>query len=150
MSIAPEHKLLFGRLYHSVWNERRFEYIEQVIAPTHALGDPTVSGGAVGPEAYRRQVDRFMCGLPDLRFTVEDTISAGDKFVLHWTVTGTHTGDFLGIPPTNQRVSFSGITINQVAHGQIVESTVIWDGLGLMKQLGINLPVQLEMMSCTA
>src|ERR1700687_1378478 len=37
MSVAAAHKLLFGRLYHSIWNERRLEYIEQVFADTHAL-----------------------------------------------------------------------------------------------------------------
>ncbi len=150
MSVAPAHKLLFGRLYHSVWNERRLEFIEQVIAETHALGDPTVSGRGVGPSAYRRQVERFFAGLPDLKFIVDDTNSEGDKLVVYWTITGTHRGEFLGVPPTNKRVSFTGITINQIANGKILESTVIWDGLGLMKQFGIDLPIQYEMLSVAA
>jgi steroid delta-isomerase-like uncharacterized protein len=146
MSVAPEFKILFGRLYHSVWNERRLEYIEQVIAETHALGDPTITGRGVGPAAYRRQVERFLVGLPDLKFNVDDTISEGDKLVVYWTITGTHLGEFLGVAPTNKLVAFSGITINQIADGKILESTVIWDGIGLMKQFGIELPVQYEMM----
>jgi steroid delta-isomerase-like uncharacterized protein len=146
MSVAAAHKLLFGRLYHSVWNERRFEYIEKVIADTHAL----VSGGAVGPEAYRRQVDRFLTGLPDLKFAIDDTVSEGDKMVVSWTITRTHKGEFLGVPATDRKVSFSGITINQIANGKILESTVIWDGLGLLKQFGVSLPVQLEMMVASA
>lgn len=150
MSVAPEYKLLFGRLYHSVWNERRLEYIPQVIAETHALGDPTVSGRGVGPAAYRRQVERFLAGLPDLKFVVDDTVSEGDKLVVYWTITGTHRGEFLGVPPTNKRVAFTGITINQIADGKILESTVIWDGLGLMKQFGIELPIQYEMLVASA
>jgi predicted ester cyclase len=77
---------------------------------------------------------------------VEETISEEDKMVVYWTITGTHRGEFLGVPPTNKLVSFSGITINQIGGGKILESTVIWDGLGLMKQFGIELPVQYEMM----
>ena len=150
MSVAPQHKLLFGRLYHSVWNERRLEYIEQVVSETHAMGDPTIAGRGVGPVAYRRQVERFLTGLPDLKFTVDDTISEGDKLVVYWTITGTHRGEFLGVPATNRKVSFSGITINQMGNGKILESTVIWDGLGLMKQFGIELPVQYEMLVATA
>ncbi len=150
MSVAPEYKLLFGRLYHSVWNERRLEYIPQVIAETHALGDPTVSGRGVGPAAYRRQVERFLAGLPDLKFVVDDTVSEGDKLVVYWTITGTHRGEFLGVPPTNKKVAFTGITINQIADGKILESTVIWDGLGLMKQFGIELPIQYEMLVALA
>jgi len=146
MSVSAAHKELFGRLYHSVWNERRMEFIEKVIAPTHALGDPTVLGGGVGPAAYRRQVERFVTGLPDLKFNIDDTISEKDKLVVAWTITGTHKGDFLGVPPTNKKVSFSGITINQIANGKIIESTVIWDGLGLLEQFGVRLPVRYEML----
>jgi predicted ester cyclase len=78
-----------------VWIERRLEYIDQVIAETHALGDLNVSGRGVGSTACRRQVERFLTGLPDLKFIVDDTISKGDKLVVYWTITGTHRGEFL-------------------------------------------------------
>jgi steroid delta-isomerase-like uncharacterized protein len=150
MSVAPAHKLLFGRLYQTVWNERRLEYIDQVIADSHALGDPTVLGRGVGPAAYRRQLERFLIGLPDLKLKIDDTVSEGEKLVVFWTMTGTHRGEFLGVPPTNKRVAFSGITINLIAEGKILESTVIWDGLGLMKQFGIDLPIEYEMLTAAA
>jgi len=95
-------------------------------------------------------VERFLTGLPDLKFTVDDTISEKDKLVVAWTITGTHRGEFLGVPPTNKRVSFSGITINQIENGKILESTVIWDGLGLLKQFGAELPVQYEILAVLA
>jgi steroid delta-isomerase-like uncharacterized protein len=147
MSVSQAHKELFGRLYHSIWNERRMDFIPLVIADTHAITDPTVAGGAVGPSAYRRQVERFLTGLPDLHFEVDDTITETDKLVVYWTITGTHRGEFLGVPPTNKKVAFSGITINQIRNGQIIESTVIWDGLGLLEQFGIELPVRYEMLA---
>jgi steroid delta-isomerase-like uncharacterized protein len=149
MAVAAAHKLLFGRLYHSVWNERRLEFINEVFAETHAVGDPTLLGGAVGPAAYRRQMERFLAGFPDLKLTVDDTVSEEDKVVVAWTITGTHKGVFLGVPPTSKKVSFSGITINQIADGKIIESTVIWDTLGLLKQLGIPLPVNYELVLAT-
>jgi steroid delta-isomerase-like uncharacterized protein len=150
MSVSQAHKELFGRLYHSIWNERRMEFIDLVIADTHAISDPTVAGGAVGPSAYRRQVERFLTGLPDLHLEVDDTITEKDKLVVYWTITGTHRGEFLGVPPTNKKVSFSGITINQIRNGKIIESTVIWDGLGLLEQFGIELPVRYEMLATSA
>ncbi|HUI51415.1 MAG TPA: ester cyclase [Terriglobales bacterium] len=147
MSVAAAHKEIFGRLYHSIWNERRLEFIPLVIADTHALGDPTVLGRGVGPENYRRQVERFLTGLPDLRFDIEDTISEGEKLVVSWTITGTHRGEFLGVPATNRKVSFSGITINHIRSGKIIETTVIWDGLGLLEQFGVELPIRYEMLA---
>jgi len=147
MSVSEAHKEIFGRLYHSIWNQRRLEFIPLVIADTHALGDPTVSGRGVGPENYRRQVERFVTGLPDLRFDVEETVSEGEKLVVSWTITGTHRGEFLGVPPTNRKVSFSGITISHIREGKVIESTVIWDGLGLLEQFGVELPVRYEMLA---
>jgi len=69
---------------------------------------------------------------------------------VYWTITGTHRGEFLGVPPTNRIVTFSGITIHQIVERKILESNVIWDGLGLMKQFGIELPVQYEMLVASA
>ena len=149
MSVAPSHKEVFGRLYHSVWNERRLEFIDKIIAKSHALNDPTFSGGAVGPAAYRRQVERFLKGLPDLRFNIDETVSEKDKLVVAWTLTGTHRGEFLGIPATNKKISVSGITINQIADGKILESTVLWDVLSLMQQLGLAVPLKLDVLTAS-
>jgi steroid delta-isomerase-like uncharacterized protein len=91
-----------------------------------------------------------LTGLPDLHFDVDDTITEKDKLVVYWTITGTHRGEFLGVPATNKKVSFSGITINQIRDGKIIESTVIWDGLGLLEQFGIELPVRYEMLATSA
>lgn len=150
MSVAPAHKEVFGRLYHSVWNDRRLEFIERVIAKSHALDDPTLAGGAVGPAAYRRRVERFQSALPDLKFTIDDTVSEKDKLVVAWTITGTHRGEFLGIPPTNKKVSFSGITIHQIADGKILESTAVWDVMALMQQVGIAIPLKLDVLTASA
>jgi len=136
MSVSSAHKLVFGRLYHGVWNDRKLEYLDQVFAKTHALSAPIMAGAAVGPAAYRRHIEGFLKGFPDLKFTVNDTISEKDKLVVDWTITGTHKGEFLGIPATNRKVSISGITINQIAEGKIIESNAIWDGLNLLRQLG--------------
>jgi steroid delta-isomerase-like uncharacterized protein len=150
MSLAPEHKLLFGRLYHSVWNDRRLEYLDQIIADTHALVEPTMSGTCVGPEAYRRQVERFLAGLPDLKFTADETLSDGDKLIVYWTMSGTQRGTLFGVPATNKRVNICGVTMHEIANGKILESTVIWDRMSLVMQLGIELPVEYQMLVASA
>ena len=65
MSVAPAHKLLFGRLYHSVWNERSLEFIEQVISETHALGDP--HGFRQGSNARQHTAGRWNAFSQDCR-----------------------------------------------------------------------------------
>jgi len=150
MSVAPAHKEVFGRLYHSVWNDRRLEFIDKLIAKSHALSAPGVSGGGVGPTAYRREVERYLAGFPDLKFTVDETVSEKDMLVVAWTITGTHRGEFHGILPTNKKISFGGITIHQIADGKIMETTAQWDVLAFLQQLGIPTPWKFDELASSA
>jgi len=142
MSVSP--KEVIRRLYKEAWNERKFDLIDQLVSQSHGLVAPNVSGAAVGPTAYKRQIVSLVAGFPDLRFVVEEIISENEKIVAAWTFTGTHRGEFLGIAPTNKRVSVAGITIQQIASGKILDSHAAWDALGLLRQLGVELPHKLE------
>lgn len=53
------------------------------------------------------------------------------------TMSATHQGSFMGIPPTGKRVEISGIEYFRLANGKIVERWVMFDDLGLMEQLGV-------------
>jgi steroid delta-isomerase-like uncharacterized protein len=134
--MAADYKAIVRRLYDEVWNKRRLELVDEIISPSHALHDPNVSGSAIGPEAYKRQVTRFIMGFPDLRFTIEDMVGEKEKVAVVWTISGTHKGEFMGIPPTNKRISVDGITINHIANGKIMDSYISYDALGVFQQLG--------------
>jgi steroid delta-isomerase-like uncharacterized protein len=110
--------------------------VDEIISPSHALHVSDVSGSSIGPEAYKRQVTRFLTGFPDLHFTIEDTISENQKMVVVWSISGTHKGEFLGVPATNKRMSVDGITVAHIANGKIMDSYISWDMLGMLQQLG--------------
>ena len=148
MSIS--NKDVVRRLYREVWNERKLHVTEEVISKSHALNDPTFTGSAVGPAAYRTQVQRFVGAFPDLRFSVEEYICEKDKVVAAWTITGTHKGEVFGIAPTNKKVSVPGITIHQLAGGKILDSQAMWDVHDLMVQLGLTHPAKMEARAATA
>jgi steroid delta-isomerase-like uncharacterized protein len=111
--------------------------VDEIISPSHALHDPNVSGSAIGPEAYKRQVEIFITGFPDLRFSIEDAVAENDKLVVAWTISGTHEGEIMGIPATHKKVSVDGITINHVVDGKIMDSYISYDALGMLQQLGV-------------
>ena len=138
--MSIENRALVRRLYEEVWNKRRFELLDELISPSHALQAPDVSGSEVGPQAYKRQVLALLKGFPDLQFTVEDIVDENEKIVVAWTFSGTHDGEFIGIPATHKKVSSDGVTIHHVANGKIIDSFSNWDGLGLTRQLGTTLP----------
>jgi predicted ester cyclase len=68
---------------------------------------------------------------PDLRHEIHDQVAEGNKVVTRWTATGRHTGEFLGIKPTNEVVSFTGINIYTFRGHMLAESHVVWELLGL-------------------
>lgn len=74
---------------------------------------------------------------PDLVRTVEDMVAEGDKVVARWTSTGTHTGPFMGLPPTGKAVTTTGITIFRLnGAGRIVEEWSETDMVGMLQQVG--------------
>jgi steroid delta-isomerase-like uncharacterized protein len=125
------------RLYEEVWNHRMIEVVDELISPSHALYGPRVSGSAMGPEAYKRQVRLWLAGFPDLQFTVEDTIGELEKLVVAWIITGTHQGEFMGVPATSKKISVDGVTIHHIANGKIMDSHGSWDALGILQQMGV-------------
>ena len=135
--MSTDNKAIVRRLYEEVWNKRRLELVDEIISPSHAIHDPTVSGSAVGPEAYKRQVTRFITAFPDLRLTIEDIVGENEKLAVAWTISGTHKGEFMGIPATNKKVSVDGITINHIVNAKIMDSYISWDAWGAMQQLGV-------------
>jgi steroid delta-isomerase-like uncharacterized protein len=134
--MSAENKAIVLRLYEEVWNKRKLGVVNELISPSHALQGPNIFGSSIGPEAYKRQVSRFLDGYPDLLWTIEDTIGEKDKVVACWTISGTHKGDFMGVPATNKKVSVDGMTIHHIAGGKIMDSHSNWDTLGMMQQLG--------------
>jgi predicted ester cyclase len=73
---------------------------------------------------------------PDLHCTLDDVIVEGDKAAIRYTVTGTHKGAFMGIPPTNKKITAWMLEIDHVVNGKLVEYWSRLGTLGLMQQLG--------------
>ncbi len=74
---------------------------------------------------------------PDTHYTINDMVAEGDKVATRVTMTGTNKGEYMGRPPTNKKVTVSGIIIERLAGGKIVEDWSVFDSLGEMRQLGL-------------
>ncbi len=66
-----------------------------------------------------------------------DLIAEGDYAAMDWTWTGTHSGEFMGIPPTGKKVSVYGISIMRFSGGKMVEACSVRDSLDMMQQMGL-------------
>ena len=74
---------------------------------------------------------------PDIHWVLEEMVAEGDMVVSRFTWTGTHRGEFLGIPATGKAVNGKGVVIDRVKDGMMAESRILMDSLGLMQQLGV-------------
>jgi len=93
--------------------------------------------GDLRGEAYREFLASMLIAFPDARGIVLDQIAEGEKVMTRWSFTGTHKGKFMGIPSTGRRVTATGMCMDRVVDGKIVEEWEEWDSLGLMRQLGV-------------
>lgn len=73
---------------------------------------------------------------PDMHWTVEEQLADGDRVLTRFEWTGTHRGEFLGVPPTGRSVSVWGMVIDRLVDGRIKDTRILMDTLGLMMQLG--------------
>jgi steroid delta-isomerase-like uncharacterized protein len=109
--------------------------IDELIAPDALLRTP-LPIEATGAELAKQVFALLLRAYPDLHITVEDLIAEGDKVVSRNTVTGTHQGEHLGVPPTGKSVTYNEIFIARFADGRIAETWGVVDVLSQMRQLG--------------
>ncbi len=77
----------------------------------------------------------------DGTFVVEMLVAEGNKVTAYYTMTGTHTGTFMGIPATEREIRVPGIGIYEVRDGKIQESWGVRDTFVLLRQLGADVTV---------
>jgi steroid delta-isomerase-like uncharacterized protein len=104
---------------------------------TNHTAPPGMSPDKRGVKAY---FAAFRRAVPDLHAQVHDMLTDGDKVVTRKTLHGTHTGEFMGMPPTGNAISVDVIDIVRVRDGEFVEHWNVLDTLALMRQMGVVAP----------
>jgi steroid delta-isomerase-like uncharacterized protein len=132
-----ENKAVVRRFLEEIFTGGNLELVEELFAPHYVLHDPSVPGEVRGPEGIKQYVGMYRGAYPDTRFTVEDQIAEGDEVVTRWTGRGTHQGELMGIPPTGQEVTVTGIEFDRVSGGKLEETWVNYDAMGMMQQFGV-------------
>ncbi|MFL6075127.1 MAG: ester cyclase [Mycobacteriales bacterium] len=115
--------------------------IDDTVAPDVRLGTP-LPVNATGARAVKQVWEILLRAYPDLKITAEDLIAEGDRVVGRQVVTGTHQGEYMGIPPTGRSVTYNEIFIFRVGDdGRIADIWGVVDVLAQLRQLGVAPPV---------
>ncbi len=125
------------RWFEEVWNQGREAAIDELCAK-HCVGHGQTADGTPiqGPEHFKQFWHAFRASVSAIHVEIHQTIEQGDMVVARWTLTANHTGPFMGIGPSGKRISTTGMSIQRLADGQIVEAWDNWDQLGAFMQLG--------------
>lgn len=133
---AEANKGIARRFFTEVWGGGSEAVAEELMSPTY-VGHMTGSPAPLNREGWLGFFRHFRQAFPDAQFTVEDVVAEGDRVVLRLTMRGTHQGVFNGIPATGRSVVVTGVSIERIVGGRIVEGWVTNDGLGMLQQLGV-------------
>ena len=130
---VEENKALVRRLYELV-NRKE-------IATAFELFDPGYCEHSTSQTMFLEEVknlDRmFVVAFPDIISTLEYMVAEGDKVAIRVTWRGSHKGQFMGIPPTGNRIEMTNTAIYRIAEGRLAENWYTGDDLRLMRQLGV-------------
>jgi hypothetical protein len=133
---AGAHEALVRRWIDEAWNRGNLAVLDEIIAPGFVRHAPGERREWRGPAGLGQFITLFRTGLPDLRITVDDVVTEGEKVAYRGTGRGTHRGELLGVPPTGRAVAVTYTVIARVAGGQFQEDWLDFDALGLLQQLG--------------
>ena len=127
------------RFYEEVWSKGNADVAYEIFADDYIRHDLQAARAISGPEGQKQISIDLHRACPDLKWDVEMIVGEGDIVVGRWTMTGTHTGVWGSIQPTNKKAEYKGVNIFRFRDGKVSELWNFRDDLGLMRQLGVPL-----------
>ena len=132
------NKAIARRFLEEVFGQGKLAVADEIVAPDHVDHGPgALPGVPHGPEGSKMLVTGYRNAFPDIHFTIDEQIAEGDKVVTRWTGHATHKGELAGIPATGKSATVTGMGVDRIVNGKIVESWGIFDQFGMMQQLGV-------------
>ena len=123
------------RFFEEAWNGHNPNAIDELVSPNY-FNHAAVADHQRGTAGAKHILNWLFTAFPDTRFDIEDIIADGDMVAIRGTASGTHEGEFAGIPPTGKRFAVQQSHWVRVADGKLVEHWAVRDDLGMMQQLG--------------
>jgi len=133
--MGTDLKTLARRTIEELFDKGRPTALDDVSELSFIGHDPIA--GTISITDEKVIATRFREAFPDLRCAIHETVQEGDLVACRWRMTGTHSGTYLGLPPTGERVGLEGITIIRFHGNRIAEQWTHYDALGLLRQLGL-------------
>ncbi len=94
--------------------------------------------GLQGRDSYSEYVQSFLDAFPDLQYRVDEMLASDEVMMSEWTVTGTHEGEFNGIPPTGRKFEINTMATHLITDGKLQEERGYFNPQDVLAQLGVT------------
>jgi steroid delta-isomerase-like uncharacterized protein len=129
------NKAILKRFWDEGFNQVDANAVSEFVAADYHNHD-MAAGEQNGIEGLLQFMRLTHAAFPDMRVIADKIVAEGDIVVTRWSVTGTHNGEFMGVPPTGRPITITGLAMHRIENGKIKEGWNNWDALGLLKQVG--------------
>jgi predicted ester cyclase len=129
MSLST-NKALVKSFVEEVFNNHDINAAEKYFARENPL---------IGSEGFKQSLSAKFIAFPDIQTKIEHIVAENDLVVVFLSFTGTHKGEFRGMPPTNKKVSIRSADLYRIENKKIVEHWDVVDQLNLLQQTGKTL-----------
>jgi steroid delta-isomerase-like uncharacterized protein len=120
-------------------NRGDFDALREFLAPEYLFYTPSRSAESHSREEYVENIKTIKKAFPDMNWKILELISVGNRVIMRYVGSGTHKGEYAGIPATRNHVEYGGTGIFRIENGKVVEEKVDGDSLGILLQLGMEL-----------
>ena len=132
---APERNIALMQTAFAALNRKDFDACIAMLTPDFAINLAGAPFQRRGTQAWRQNAETLFSAFPDAQLHVEDMFATDGKVAVRAHLTGTHTGEFLGKPPTGRQVKYSSCELYRIVDGKIAEEWICSDMLTLMTQI---------------
>lgn len=131
------HTLVADRL-RDAWRARDGDAVAALFTPDGVRREWALPGARLaGREAISQHVRGYMEAVPDCSLVVRDAFGDGERLLIEWTFTGTHTGDLPGLPARGERLELPGVSVCTLRDGLLAEERVYWDAATMLAAAGV-------------
>jgi steroid delta-isomerase-like uncharacterized protein len=124
--------------YMAIWNERDYSKIPDVISESFVRMSPVAGEDVKGHDGLEEFLRSLEASFSDFQVSHEEQLIGEDIVMFESTFTGTHDGEFNDVPPTNEKVELSNMSILQLEDGRIREHRTYYDPQVFAEQLGVT------------
>lgn len=141
--ITEQDAKIIGDWYVKARNEANLALLDNIYSPDVIVHDPSQPQDVIGLAALKSQYGNTHRAIPDVKFALDELYVKGDKLAWVFTMSGTITGPvgtpFGDIPPSGKTIRVSGVAVDRIAGGKIVEEWVYFNLLDLLQPMGFTL-----------